>query len=202
VGPCDPVRTGIASRRAGQRRLHLLGLAQPVALNLAGRRPGQVLDELDHVRVLVPAQVVLAPLAQLVRQCISVRTRWEPGRADHERLDTTHILEQDPDHGGFGDRRMLHEAPLDVGRRDPQPADLDHVVRAALIDEVAVGVERVAVAGVKPLAAHREAGLGALVPVVGSAAVAPDHQVARITGRHVQTLLVDEAQLVPGDGAS
>src|SRR4051794_19884462 len=58
------------------RRLRLrppgLRLTQPEALDLAGGGAREVVDELDHVRVLVAAQVLLAPHAQLVGQRVRV----------------------------------------------------------------------------------------------------------------------------------
>src|SRR5215203_865202 len=44
------------------------------------------------------------------------------------------------DDGAFHDGGMAHQAMLDLGRSDPDPAHLDQVVRAAAVPEVAVGV--------------------------------------------------------------
>ena len=78
---------------------------------------------------------------------------------------------------------MADQAGLDVRGRDPQSADLDHVVDATLVDEVALGRLHVAIAGEEPVAAHAVARLLALVPVEGGAALAAHEQVARLAGR-------------------
>src|SRR4051794_38512912 len=59
----------------GLDRLSLLGLTQLEALDLPRRRAREVLDELHHVRVLVAAQVVLAPAAQLAGQRVGIGRR-------------------------------------------------------------------------------------------------------------------------------
>ena len=41
---------------------------------------------------------------------------------------------------GVGDRRVLDEAVLDLGRADPVAGGLEHVVGASLVPEVAVVV--------------------------------------------------------------
>ena len=55
---------------------------------------------------------------------------------------------------------MLHQARFDVGRRHPQAADLDHVVRASLVDEqdllIGMAMRRYVPAGRQILGSHRE----------------------------------------------
>ena len=88
------------------------------------------------------------------------------------------------DHGGLQHGRVLDERALDLDRRDPDAADLQHVVGAAGVPEVAVGVLVVLVAGLDPVAEERLLGLLVLVPVVGHGRVALDAQVADLALRH------------------
>ena len=53
---------------------------------------------------------------------------------------------------GVGDRRMLDEAVLDLRGADPVSRRLEHVVRAALVPEVTVGVALREIAGAAPVA--------------------------------------------------
>src|SRR5580704_18211271 len=110
-------------RGSRQGRPNLFGLAQLVALDLSGRSPRQVLDEFDHVRVLVAAKVALAPGAQLVGE--GVRVRWRARGADHACLDPADVVDVDTDHRGLRHPRRAEETALDIGRRHPQAANLD-----------------------------------------------------------------------------
>src|SRR5881409_1656765 len=129
-------------------RCHVL-LAQLVALDLAGHGLGQIGHELDQVRVLEALEARLAVLLQLGHERVARDRAW-PG--DHERLDLREAVDGDPDHRALGNGGVLEQGRLDLNRRDPQPADLDHVVGAALVPVEAVLVDAVAVAAEEPLA--------------------------------------------------
>src|SRR5438034_4676753 len=124
-------------------------LAQLVALDLAGHGLRQVADELDHVRVLESLQPRLAVVLQLLHQRI-VGDRRGPG--DHEGLDLGEAVDRDADHRALGHGGVLEQRRLDLDGRDPQAADLDHVVGAALVPVEAVRVDAIAVAGEEPVA--------------------------------------------------
>src|SRR5207249_8970192 len=65
---------------------------------------------------------------------------------------------------GLEHRGMAHQRRLDLDRRDPDPADLQHVVSAAAVPEVAVLVLIVLVPRLDPRAEQRLLGLLVLVP--------------------------------------
>ena len=73
---------------------------------------------------------------------------------------------------------MLDERRLDLDRRDPDAAHLQHVVAAAVVPEVAVRVLVVLVPGLDPRAEERLLRLVVLVPVVGHRRVAAHAEVA------------------------
>ena len=72
-----------------------------------------------------------------------------------------------PDDGRLEHVGVLDEHGLDLGRRHPDPAGLDHVAVAPEERPVAVGGARVDVAGRQPLALERGAGRGVAAPVPG-----------------------------------
>src|SRR5881628_3028929 len=112
-------RTAMCLRRCG------FLLAQLVALDLARDRFGQLGHELDQVRILEALQARLAVLLQLGHERVpfhGLRLR------DHERLDLRESVDGDADHGALRDRGMLEQGRLDLDRRYPEAADLDHVV--------------------------------------------------------------------------
>src|SRR5207249_2985501 len=125
-------------------------LAQLVALDLAGHRLRQVVDELDHVWVLESLQPRLAVVLQLLHQRIVLRNCR--GLRDHEGLDPGEAVDRDADHRALRHRGVLEQRRLDLDGRDPQATDLDHVVGAPLVPVEAVRVDAIAVAGQEPLA--------------------------------------------------
>src|SRR5204862_4359346 len=89
---------------------------------------------------------------------------------------------------------------LDLDRRDPDPADFQHVVRAAAVPEVAILVLVVLVARLDPRAEERLFGLLVLVPVVRHRGVALDTEVADLALRHGAPLVVHDGELVARHG--
>src|SRR5919204_2637229 len=89
---CAGRRDGRSRRvRRGPKRL---GVAQLVALDLAGRGAQEIVDEGHEMRILVAPQALLAPAAQLVGERLPIRGRL---RADDERLDAADVLDLDAD---------------------------------------------------------------------------------------------------------
>ena len=95
---------------------------------------------------------------------------------------------------------MLDERRLDLDRRDPQAADLDHVVGPALVPVVAVLVHAVAVAAEEPLAEDRVLGLLVLRPVERQRAVALHVQVSGLARGHGLAVRIEDLHLVAGHG--
>src|SRR5712691_5137404 len=109
-------------------------LAQLVALDLASHSLGQLDYELDHVRVLVALQPRLAVLLELGSQRIVAL----PTLDDDEGLDLGEAVDIHAHHRALDHRRVLEQRGLDLDRRCPQPADLDHVVRTAFVPVIPV----------------------------------------------------------------
>src|SRR5262244_477413 len=167
-GLCDGAAVG-----AGDRSAEL----EP--LNLARRRLGQFRDELDPARILVRRELVLHEALEL---------GLEAGRGggavfeDDEGLgldEAVRVLvahHRRLEHGGVADERVLH-----LHGRDPDAADLEHVVGAAAVPEEAVRVLVILVARLYPVTEEGGFGLFVLIPVVGHGRVALDAQVADLT---------------------
>src|SRR2546423_13889545 len=95
---------------------------------------------------------------------------------------------------------MFKERGLDLDRRDPKAADLDHVVGAALLTVEAILVRAVAVPGEEPLAQDRAFRLFVLRPVKGQGAVAFDVEITGFAFLYGLALVVEDLQLIPGHG--
>src|SRR5207248_6592178 len=99
------------------------------------------------------------------------------------------------------DARLLHrgvfdQRVLDLHRAYPDATHFQHVIRAAGVPVVAIGISGELVAGADPMAFDGVLCPLVLVPVVGARAVALDHQVADRPDRNILTGLVDDARLV------
>src|SRR5215468_914458 len=97
---------------------------------------------------------------------------------------------------------MLDERRLDLGGRDPDATHLQHVVAATAVPVVAILVAIVLVASLDPRAAQRVLGLLVLVPIEGHRRIALDAQVPDRARGHRRSFLVDDRNLVTGDGNS
>src|SRR5438876_2943582 len=184
-------RTAMWLRRCG------FLLAQLVALDLAGDRLGQLRHELDQVRELEALQARLAVLLQRCDERIPLlRLRLR----DHERLDLREPIDTDADHGAFRHRRMLQQRGLDLDRRDPETADLDHVVASSLVPVEAVLVDAVSVAGEEPLAEDRAFRLLVLRPIEREGAVALDVEITGLALGHRPAFVIEDLQLVARHG--
>ncbi len=105
-------------------------------------------------------------------------------------------------HAAFEHGRMLLDNALDLARPNRLPADLQHVVGAARVPEVAVVIDHELVVRVDPFAAKRAFGRLVLVPVAGGDAVAADHQRAHLPRRKLDAVVVNDFRLVAGHHAS
>src|SRR5216684_639498 len=162
---------------------------QLVALDLAGHGLRELGDELDHVRILKALEPRFAVLLKLRDQRNAGHRVWP---RDDKCLDLGEAVERDADDSALRDSRVLEQRRLDLDRRDPQSADLDHVVRAALVPVVALVVDAVAVAREKPFAEDRPLGLLVLRPIEREGAVAFDVEVARLALRHRVSFFVKD----------
>src|SRR5712692_259762 len=182
--------TAMCLRRSG------LPLAQLVALDLAGHGLRQLGHELDQVRVLVPLQARLAVFLERGHERLAGHG---VALGDDEGLDLREPFDFDPDHRALGHRGMLQERRLDLDRRRPQPAHLDHVVGATLVPVEAVRIDAIAIAREEPFSEHRPLGLLMLGPVERERAVAFDVEVAGLTRWYRFPLVVEDLQLITGD---
>src|SRR3989440_12019625 len=168
--------------------------AQLETLDLAGRRLRQLADELDPARIFIGRDLVLDEGLQLVGEAGAAAR----GLLEHDERLGLHepigVLVDDDgrlEHGRVPDQRVL-----DLHRRYPDAADLQHVVGAARVPEVAVGILPVLVARLDPWAVERLLRLLVLVPVVGHRRVALDAQVADLALRDRPALVVHDDRLV------
>ncbi len=91
---------------------------------------------------------------------------------------------------------MGDQAALDLDRRAPDAADLQHIVAAAVVDEEAVGILAIGVTGVEPALDHCLGGLLGLVPVVLGRRFRADPQPPAGAPRHRLAVLVDDLDLI------
>src|SRR5947209_6560970 len=95
---------------------------------------------------------------------------------------------------------MLHQHLFHVDGRDPQAADLEHVVHPAYVAVDALLATGVAVAADKPRPEHRRLRLLVLMPVLGGTRVALDLEDAGPGPLENLSVVVGEAKLVSGHG--
>src|SRR5690606_15180609 len=172
-------------------------LAQAEALDLARRRLGQLVDEMDGARILEWRQLALHESLQLLLDGFAGRI----ARAKHDIGDG---LDQALAVGGADDRclehrRVLDEDVLHFDGRDVLAAYLDHVVAATGIGVIALLVAHVLVATLDPVAQERGARLVAVVPIHEGCAGAPDVEVADGAARHRLAVFVAQLDFVAGN---
>ncbi len=103
------------------------------------------------------------------------------------------------DHGGFEHVGMALQHALDLERRDIHAGDLQHVVAPAAVDEIAVVVLDIFVAGARPFAEERRARLLAVVPIHHRAGRSAHLQLAHLAalGDDV-AVVIDQPEVVAG----
>src|SRR3954452_17197750 len=140
-----PERPPVTSAlRRGNRRLGEL-LAQCGLAELADGRLRDLRQELEPFGQPPLREVRLEELTQFVRGRRRALTQHD---ARERALGP--LLVRDRDHGGLGDRGMRHQRVLELDRRDPLAARLDHVLRAVLDHDEAAWVHRDDVTGLEP----------------------------------------------------
>src|SRR5438093_423059 len=189
-----------AARGPSRSRLspRALALPQLIALDLPGHRLRKLGYELDPARVLIrsdaPLHEGLELVGELVRGLLTVLQQNE-GLGFDELVLVLRADDSALEHLG-----MLHERGLDLGRRDPLPRYLEHVVAAPLIGVVAVLIEVVLVACDVPLSFERGLRLLVLVPVVRRTRVPGDPQISGLALVQVRAVIVDDLRAVPRHG--
>src|ERR1700680_3240446 len=91
---------------------------------------------------------------------------------------------------------MSHQRGLHLEGRDIDAADLEHVVGAAAIGEIASGVLDILVAAAGPGPEKSLARALALVPVEGGAGRSGDLKLANFAGRRGRAVVPDQPNLV------
>src|SRR3954447_6672483 len=123
------------------------GLAEAEFLHLAGRRTRDGVDEVDRGGRLVAGDALLAVPDDGRLVDLAAGSPYD------DRLDgLAPLLVRHTDHGALGDALERVDAVLDLDGRDVLAAGDDHVLLAVVDREVALVVDRAAVAGVEPAA--------------------------------------------------
>ena len=94
---------------------------------------------------------------------------------------------------------MRDQSRLDLGRRDIDTTDLQHVVGAAGVDIIAVFVAAILVAAQRPLPLERPFAALNVIPVVLGAGWPRDLQLADLALPGGSPLVVDQAHVIAGD---
>src|SRR5262249_42096237 len=127
------------------------------------------------------------------------------GRDDERADEVAASLEiADPDHGRGGDRTVSREHALDLERSEGPAARRDDVLRAADEREESLLVHVRDGAGQVPVAEVGGLRLLGLLPVAGEERGRPpaDREVALDARRELVALVVDDPDVVPGQGTS
>src|ERR1044071_2937891 len=164
--------------------------AQFEALDLAGGGLGQFRHVLDPTRIFVGRQRLFAERHQFLGQFLVAAT----GLFQHDECFGFEqaVLVGVADDGRFQYGGMADEAVLDLDRRAPDAAHLQHVVAAAVVDEVTVFVLAIGVAGVEPAIDHGLGGLLRVVPVVLGGPPRAKPQASALAFAHRLAVLVDD----------
>src|SRR5258706_7969525 len=118
--------------------------AELETLDLARRRFRKLSEELDPPRPLVLGQTLAHELLQILRE---LRGSAHPlAQHDERHRFYERVVICAADDAALEHRRMRDERVLHLDRTDPQAAHLQHVVAAARVPEIALGVLRVLVA--------------------------------------------------------
>src|SRR2546429_8368366 len=168
------------------------------SLDLAGRRLGQFVDELDPARILVGREPVLDVLLHGRFEGFARR----PAFFEHDerlRLDQAVVVLM-ADHRGFEYCLVADERGLALYGRNVEARDSQHVVGTPRIYKVAVLVLPEFVAAPEPRADEGRAAFLAVVPVTGCTRRSAHLELADLAPLYRSPLLVHQAQLVTGHG--
>ena len=100
------------------------------------------------------------------------------------------------DDGGLQHRFVRDQGRFHIERRHPLPTDLEHVVGAAAVIVIAIGVAPVFVAGIGPIALEGAAALGALVPVTFAGRRSAHDQFADLIGAQLASKLIHQLDVI------
>src|SRR6266851_2034323 len=171
-----------------------MSLPQLESLDLPGRGLGEGLDEFHPPRILVRGEASPRKSLELGRQ-LGGTLYSRPKHDEGLRLEQV-VLVGLSHHRHLEDAGMRDQHRLDLGGRDPLAARLDHVVRSAAVDVIALGVLKVLIPGEGPSAAECGEALLPVVPITGRAARTAHFQLAELAALHRSIFLVDDRKLV------
>src|ERR1700704_524467 len=184
-------------------RLHRLGfpLAQLVALEFPGSGARQVGPHVDPTWIFPQAGPLLHVHPQHFEQSVGGRiavAQHDEGLGLDQAVSITLA-----DDGGFEYRLVRGQGRLDFEWRDPHAAHLEHVVRAAAIMIITIGIAQILVAGVGPFTREGATALGALIPVAFARCRPTHDEFTDLAVRHFKAVvLVHDLQIVAGDRLS
>src|SRR5882757_11004611 len=164
------------------------------SLDFSGRRFGQLVEKLDPARVLVGRELVLDVLLERGLQGVASRVALlenDKGLG----LDELALV-FGADHRRFEHRFMGDESGFDLGGRNVDARDLQHVVRTPAVYIVAVPVQAVLVTALRPASHEGAAAFLVVVPVAGGARRPADLQLSHFALLYRVAVLVHQAQLV------
>src|SRR5581483_2313911 len=155
----------------------------------------QGIDEHHMLGPLVAGDACADEIDYLLRRC---RPSGLAGANGLHRLAPLSVGHADDDH--LGDRRVRGDRGLHLRRIDVLAARLDELLgrRAALVPQIAVGIEGALIARVMPPVAEGESGVRLAVPVALEDAGAAHDDLARAAGRDGPVRVVDDGNGVEG----
>src|SRR5258706_571083 len=164
------------------------------SLDFSGRRFGQLVEKLDPARVLVGRELVLDVLLELGFQGVASGVALLENDKGFG-LDELALV-FGADHRRFEHGFMRDESGFDLGGRDVDARDLQHVVGAPAVYVVAVPVQAVLVAALRPASHESAAAFLVIVPIACSARRPADLQLSHLSLLCRVAALVHQAQLV------
>src|SRR5690606_14772981 len=166
-------------------------VAQGLAIELADRRLGYLVDEDYLARLLVGSDLLGDPGDQ------GLRVLRRAGTQRHHRDDGLDpFVVGQSDHRALAHRLVGEQGVLDFARVDVVAAADDHVRAAVLQVEEAFSVELADVAGAHPAIGH-EGGFGKLgrLVVARDAALHAYRDLAGLAGRYIHAVVVEQPDL-------
>src|SRR5258708_3057392 len=169
-------------------------------LDLSRRRLRQLGEELDPARILVGRELVLDVLLEpgLQRAASPLALLGDDEAFRFEDL----VLVLGADYRGCEAWVVRDESGFAFSGRDVDTGNFQHVVRAPAVYVVAVAVEAVLVAALRPPAHEGVAALVVVIPVAGGARRPADLKLPHLALLHWVAALVHQAQLVSRHGVA
>src|SRR5581483_3228895 len=168
--------------------------AQLESLNLAGRRPWQVGANVDPAWILPRSGAFPNMLLEIFEQPFVCR---KAALKDDERFRLYQPVDIFlADDGGFEHRLVRGQCGLDVERRYPHAADLEHVVCTAAVVQVTLLVAKILVSRICPFADKSTSALGSLIPVTFARGRASHDKLADDACRLLVAVFIDDLDIV------